>query len=235
MLQLSRRLHVNCRHASKFLLQKKRSVSSFVVSEEVTEALSGSQGSKAVVALESTIISHGGLKYPRNLELALDLEHVIREEGGIPATCAVLEGVPTIGLSKHQLDKIATRKDVVKASRRDLPYACGTGMNASTTVAATMILANAAGIRFFATGGIGGVHRGAEDTFDVSADLTELGKTPVVVVSSGVKSILDIPKTLEVLETHGVPVVSFKSDTFPEFFTHGTIPSPRRVESISVS
>lgn len=204
------------------------SISSYKVNSEVSDAIAGS---KAVVALESTIISHGGLPYPRNLELALDLESVIRQEGGVPGTCAVVDGVPTIGLSMEQLDAIATRKDVMKASRRDLPYACGLGKWASTTVAATMILAHAAGIRFFATGGIGGVHRGAEETFDVSADLLELGKTPVVVVSAGVKSILDIPKTLEVLESQGVPVLSFQSDTFPEFFTHGTIPSPRRVNS----
>lgn len=205
-----------------------RQASSFVVSAEVKQAV---EAGKAVVALESTIISHGGLPYPRNLELALDLEEVVRSEGGVPATCAVVEGVPYIGLSGEHLDAIASREDVMKASRRDLPYACGLGKFASTTVAGTMILAHAAGIRFFATGGIGGVHRGAEDSFDVSADLLELGKTPVVVVSAGVKSILDITKTLEVLETHGVPVVSLKSDTFPEFFTHGTIPSPRRVES----
>jgi pseudouridine-5'-phosphate glycosidase len=184
-----------------------------------------------VVALESTIISHGGLPYPRNLELALDLENAIREEGATPATCAVIDGVAHVGLTRSALEKVANRQDVMKASRRDLAYACAMGKMASTTVAGTMILAHAAGIKFFATGGIGGVHRGAENTFDISADLLELGKTPVVVVSAGVKSILDIPKTLEVLETNGVPVLSLGSDTFPAFFTHGTIPSPRRVDS----
>ncbi len=199
------------------------------VAEEIRDAVASGQ---PVVALESTIISHGGLPFPQNLELGTDLEGIIRRYKGVPATCAVINGIAKVGLTDADFLAIAHEKsDVIKASRRDLAYAVATRRTASTTVAGTMVLAHAAGIPVFATGGLGGVHRGAEFSFDVSADLTELGKTPITVVCAGVKSILDIPKTLEVLETQGVPVVSLRSDTFPAFFTEGTLPSPRRVES----
>lgn len=189
---------------------------------------------RPVVALESTIISHGGLPYPKNLELAKKAEAVVRKHGAIPATCAVIGGVPKVGLDLADLELLA-KEQVTKASRRDLPFVCreqNAQHHASTTVAGTMVLAHLAGIRVFATGGIGGVHRGAEDSFDVSADLLELGRTPVSVVCAGVKSILDVAKTLEVLETQGVPVVTLESDIFPAFFTNNSgLKSPLRVDS----
>jgi len=184
---------------------------------------------KPVVALESTIISHG-MPYPRNVEVAREIEALIRSEGVIPATCAVINGVPKVGLTDEELEYLgqADAHSISKASRRDLAQVVGSGASAATTVAGTMILAHRAGIRVFATGGLGGVHRGAEMSFDVSADLTELSRTPVAVVCGGVKSILDIPKTLEVLETQGVPVLTYGgAPEFPAFFTNDSgIPSP---------
>jgi pseudouridine-5'-phosphate glycosidase len=173
---------------------------------------------KPVVALESTIISHG-MPYPQNIENALALEEAIREEGAIPATIALLEGKIRIGLTREELELLGSSKEVVKASRRDLPVLIARGMHAGTTVASTMICASLAGISIFATGGIGGVHRGAERNFDISADLQELAKTDVAVVCAGAKAILDLPLTLEYLETHGVPVLGFGTEEFPAFYT----------------
>ena len=195
--------------------------SSIIVSAEVRNALRNGQ---AVVALESTIISHGGIPYPRNLEVGRILEQTVRDGGAIPATCAVVDGIPHVGLSDSQLQAIANAPEdmpVMKASRRDLAYAMASKRTASTTVSGTMILAALVGIRVFATGGIGGVHRAADGSpsVDVSADLTELGRTPVTVVCAGVKSILHIPATLEVLETYGVPVIAYRTSIFPAFFT----------------
>jgi pseudouridine-5'-phosphate glycosidase len=172
---------------------------------------------RPVVALESTLIAHG-LPWPVNLETARAAEAAIRAEGAMHATVAVWQGRPTIGLSDAQLEELARGSDVLKASRRDLATAVAQGRTAATTVAATMFLAHKAGIRLFATGGIGGVHRGAEGSWDVSADLLELARTPVAVVCAGAKSILDIPRTLEVLETQGVPVVGYGTDAFPAFY-----------------
>ena len=174
-----------------------------------------------VVALESTVIAHG-LPWPHNLELARDMERVVRERGAVPATIGVLGGVPTIGIDDSAVRRFADSAEVLKLSRRDLAYAVANGRDGATTVAATMALADLAGIRVFATGGIGGVHRGARDTWDVSADLTELARTPVLVVCAGAKSILDLPATLEVLETYGVPVVGYGSGEFPAFFTRSS-------------
>jgi len=171
-----------------------------------------------VVALESTIISHG-MPYPQNLECAKDCEMIIRENGATPATVAVINGRIKIGLSDEQLEYFATSNDIIKCSRRDLPYVISTGKSGAATVSATMIMASLVGIRFFATGGVGGVHRGAEDSMDISADLTELSITDVCVISAGVKSILDIGRTLEYLETLGVPVVAYGQDQFPAFYT----------------
>jgi pseudouridine-5'-phosphate glycosidase len=172
---------------------------------------------RAVVALESTIITHG-MPWPQNFETARGVEDVVRVEGATPATIAVLDGTLRIGLTPSQLEDIAQRPRAAKASRRDLAAVVARCQTAGTTVAATMFLAARAGIPIFATGGIGGVHRGAEDSFDVSADLLELGRSRVAVVCAGAKSILDIPKTLEVLETQGVPVVGYGTDVFPAFF-----------------
>lgn len=186
------------------------------LSPEVAEALS--RGGP-VVALESTIISHG-MPYPRNVETALRVEGVVRETGAVPATIAVLGGRLKAGLSSAQIEALGRpAAGVVKASRRDLPRLVATGGDGATTVAATMILAAMAGIRVFATGGIGGVHRGAERSWDVSADLEELARTEVAVVCAGAKSILDLPKTLEYLETKGVPVIGYGTDEFPAFYT----------------
>ncbi len=181
---------------------------------EVVEALAQS---RCVVALESTLISHG-LPRPLNLETAHAAEQAVREEGGVPATIAVWKGRPTIGLAPEQLQAIAGEEGIVKASRRDLGIAMAQGHTAGTTVAATMFLAHLAGIRFLATGGIGGAHRGAEETWDVSADLLEIARTPVAVVCAGAKSILDIERTLEILETYSVPVVGYGTDDFPAFY-----------------
>ncbi len=191
---------------------------SLVMSPEVAAA---SAAGGPVVALESTIITHG-MPFPANLETARGVEQVVREAGAVPATIAVLDGVLRVGLDDAALVRLAESAGgpgAAKASRRDLPALVVAGATAGTTVAATMYLAHRAGIRVFATGGIGGVHRGAEHTFDVSADLSELGATPIAVVCAGAKSILDLPKTLETLETHGVSVVGFGTDEFPAFFT----------------
>jgi pseudouridine-5'-phosphate glycosidase len=182
---------------------------------EVRQAL---DAGKAVVALESTIISHG-MPYPDNLDCALNCENIVREHGAAPATIAILGGRVKIGVTRKELEYLAQAKNVVKCSRRDLAAVLALGEDGATTVAATMILANRAGIRFFATGGVGGVHRGAENSMDISADLTELQTTDVCVISAGVKSILDIGRTLEYLETLGVPVVAFGQDRFPAFYT----------------
>ncbi|HET8728425.1 MAG TPA: pseudouridine-5'-phosphate glycosidase [Alphaproteobacteria bacterium] len=180
----------------------------------VAEALSAGQ---PVVALESTIIAHG-MPYPRNLETARAVEAAVRENGAVPATIAVLEGRLRIGLDGAGLERLARADGVAKLSRRDLPVVLARRGDGATTVAATMIAAHLAGIRIFVTGGIGGVHRGAERTFDVSADLEELARTPVAVVCAGAKSILDLPKTLEYLETRGVPVIGYGTDAFPAFY-----------------
>lgn len=196
------------------------------------EAAAGLRDGAALVALESTIISHG-MPYPRNVEMALEVEGIIRDAGAVPATIAVLDGVPRIGLSRDELETLASHGGVAKASLRDLPYVIARGAHGATTVAATMRLAALAGIRVFVTGGLGGVHRGAETSFDISADLTELGQTDVAVVSAGVKSILDIGLTLESLETLGVPVVGFGTDEFPSFYSRTSgHRSPMRVDTV---
>lgn len=173
-----------------------------------------------VVALESTIISHG-FPYPSNLECALECERIVREEGAVPATIAILGGTPTAGLSHGQIEHLATAgpEAIAKASRRDIGVLAARGADGATTVAGTMLVAGIAGVRTFATGGIGGVHRGAQRTFDISADLLELARTDVCVVCAGAKSILDLPLTLEVLETHGVPVLGYRTDEFPAFYS----------------
>lgn len=184
-------------------------------SQEVIEARS--EG-KPVVALESTIISHG-MPYPQNVQTAREVEQIIRENGAVPATIAILDGKIKIGLSDEELEYLGQSRDVEKASRRDLPYLLSAKKNGATTVAATMICAELAEIDVFVTGGIGGVHREAETTMDISADLQELAKTNVAVVCAGAKSILDLGLTLEYLETQGVPVVGFGTDSLPAFYT----------------
>lgn len=194
---------------------------------EVAAALAVGQ---PVVALESTIISHG-MPFPQNVQMAEEVEGIVRDAGAVPATIAVIDGRCRVGLSPEHLHQLATLPGVHKATTRDLPWLMATDGTGATTVAATMRLAALAGIRVFATGGIGGVHRGAATTFDISADLTELGITPVAVVSAGVKSILDIGATLEHLETLGVPVVVNGSDEFPSFFSRSSgHPAPRRLD-----
>ncbi len=174
---------------------------------------------RPVVALESTIIAHG-MPFPKNVETALRVEQLVREAGAVPATCAVIDGKMKAGLDLAEIEMIGrTGPAIPKASRRDLPFLLSQGKTGATTVASTMIIAHLAGIRIFATGGIGGVHRGATATMDISADLPELAGTPVAVVCAGVKSILDIGLTLEYLETLGVPVLGYRSDAFPAFFT----------------
>ena len=182
---------------------------------EVKRALSEGQ---PVVALESTIISHG-MPYPKNIEMAKNVSKIIRENGAIPATIAIIDGILKVGLTTEEIEFLGTSKDVLKASRRDLPFIISKKLNGATTVATTMILANLAGVKVFATGGIGGVHRGAQETFDISSDLQELANTNVAVVCAGAKSILDIGLTLEYLETNGVPVVGFGTEEFPAFYT----------------
>lgn len=190
-----------------------------VLAPEVAAALADGA---PVVALESTIISHG-MPYPRNLETALAVEAAVRAGGAIPATVAILGGVPTVGLDRSALERLAAAgQSAVKTSRRDLPFVVARGSDGATTVAGTMILAAAAGIEVFATGGIGGVHRGASETFDISADLEELANTDVTVVCAGAKSILDLGLTLEYLETRGVPVVGFGTDELPAFYTRSS-------------
>jgi pseudouridylate synthase len=189
--------------------------SSVNIASEIAAALAGGA---PVVALESTIITHG-LPYPRNVETARSLEAVVRKHGAVPATIAVIEGRITIGLSSDELGWLGTAREVLKLSRADLPYAVSARRHGSTTVAATMICAHLAGIPVFATGGIGGVHRGAETTFDILANLEELAHTPVTVVCAGAKAVLDLPKTLEYLETKGVPVIGYGTDHLPAFWS----------------
>jgi pseudouridine-5'-phosphate glycosidase len=198
------------------------------LADEVRDAL---DRGAAVVALESTIISHG-MPYPQNVETARAVEAIVRDAGAVPATIAVLGGVPTAGLDDDALERLGRGADVMKVGVRELPYVVAARRDGATTVSATMRLAALAGVRVFATGGTGGVHRGAEQTFDVSADLTELARTDVAVVSAGVKSILDIPRTLEVLETLGVPVVVLGAAEFPAFYSRGSgVPAPLTLDT----
>ncbi|OAJ72393.1 pseudouridine-5-phosphate glycosidase [Brevibacillus sp. SKDU10] len=183
--------------------------------EEVAHAL---ENKLPIVALETTIISHG-MPYPQNIEMAKKVEQIIRDNGAVPATIGIMDGKIKIGLNDQELEEFATNKSVEKVSRRDFPYILASGKIGATTVAGTMIAAELAGIEMFATGGIGGVHREGEVTWDVSADLTELANTSVAVVCAGCKSILDIGRTLEYLETQGVPVVGYKTDEFPSFYS----------------
>ena len=186
------------------------------VNPEVAEALANG---KPVVALESTIISHG-MPYPQNVETALNVEKIIRENGAVPATIAIIGGRLKAGLTAEEIEYFGKKgRAIHKASRRDLAVLCARGEDGATTVTTTMIIAHMAGIRFFATGGIGGVHRGAETTMDISADLEELGRTPVMVCCAGAKSILDLGLTLEYLETKGVPVIGYGTDELPAFYT----------------
>ncbi len=200
------------------------------VSDTVVDALA--KGAP-VVALESTIITHG-LPRPRNLETAIAVEEVVRAHGATPATIAVTNGMLRIGLDAASLEALAAGSDARKLSRADLAVALATGATGSTTVAATMIAAHLAGIDVFATGGIGGVHRGAEVSFDISADLHELAATPVTVVAAGAKAILDLPKTLETLETLGVPVIGYRTDRFPAFWSRDSgLANPLRLDAPS--
>ena len=204
-------------------------------SQEVLEA---KKANKPIVALESTIISHG-MPYPQNVQTAKEVEEIIRKNGAVPATTAIINGKIKIGLSNEELEFLATSKEIAKASRRDFAYLVSQKKHGATTVAATMICAQLAGIEVFVTGGIGGVHREAENTMDISADLQELAQTNVAVVCAGAKSILDIGLTLEYLETHGVPVVGYKTDKVPAFYTRTSsfnvdfnISSPEEVASM---
>jgi pseudouridine-5'-phosphate glycosidase len=186
---------------------------------------------RPLVALESTIITHG-MPYPQNLEMAQAVEDIIAEGGATPALIAVVEGRIKVGLSDEERTALGQAKDARKASRADLAFAVSSGENAGTTVAATMMVAHMVGIKVFATGGIGGVHQGASESFDISADLIELGRTGVIVVAAGAKAILDIPKTLEVLETQGVPVVGYQTDVMPAFWSRTSdLPIPLRIDS----
>ena len=189
------------------------------ISEEVKNAL---KNNKPVIALESTIISHG-MPYPQNAETALKVESIVRENGGIPATIAIIGGKLKVGLSPQEIELLGKEGEkVIKVSRRDIPYIIANRLNGATTVASTMIIANMAGIKIFATGGIGGVHRGAEHTMDTSADLQELANTNVAVICAGAKSILDLGLTLEYLETNGVPVLGYKTKELPAFYTRNS-------------
>ena len=194
------------------------SSSYIALSDEVRAAL---QEQRPVVALESTVIAHG-LPYPANIEVAQAMEAGIRAEGAIPATVGILNGKIVIGLTTDQIQYLGTAQQVLKVSRRDLAVALATRQMGATTVAGTMLCASMVGIRFFATGGIGGVHRGAETSMDISADLTELSRTPVLVVCAGAKSILDLDLTLEYLETQGVPVIGWQTDEFPAFYVRSS-------------
>ncbi|WP_286183254.1 pseudouridine-5'-phosphate glycosidase [Labrenzia sp. R4_1] len=199
-----------------------------VYSDEVRDALAAN---KPLVALESTIITHG-MPFPRNVETARQVEADIRDNGAVPATIAIMDGKIHVGLSDADLDRLAQAEDVMKCSRADLTFALATGRYGATTVAATMMAAHAAGIKVFATGGIGGVHKGAEQSFDISADLDELARTPVCVVCAGAKALLDIPKTLEVLETKGVPVVAYGTDELPAFWSRESgLSAPYRLDA----
>ncbi|MBK9479774.1 MAG: pseudouridine-5'-phosphate glycosidase [Bacteroidetes bacterium] len=198
------------------------------IQPEIAEAL---KQKKPVVALESTIIAHG-MPYPRNVQTAVEVESIVRENGAIPATIALLEGKLCVGLNKEQLEYLGTAKEVWKVSLRDMPYVISKKIAGATTVAATMRVASMAGISVFVTGGIGGVHREAQNTMDISADLTEMQQTSVAVVSAGVKSILDIGLTLEYLETLGVPVVTYGQATFPSFYSReSAFQSPLQLDS----
>lgn len=199
-----------------------------VISNEVKSAI---EENKPVVALESTIISHG-MPYPKNVETALEVEKIVRENGAIPATIAIINGVIKVGLSREEIELIGKEGlKVLKTSRRDLGYVVAKKLNGATTVAATMICADLAGIKIFATGGIGGVHRGAETTMDISADLEELANTNVAVVCAGCKSILDMGLTLEYLETKGVPVYGFNTNILPAFYTRESDFKISKIES----
>ena len=198
------------------------------INPEVENAL---QNNIPVVALESTIITHG-MPYPENLKMVHEVEEIIRENHAVPATIAVVDGVVKIGLSNAEVRSLSEKKDVIKLSRNDLAYAISCRKTGATTVAATMILAANANIKVFATGGVGGVHLDAEKTFDVSADLQELAQTPVTVISAGPKAILDLPKTLQFLETLGVPVITFEQDELPAFWSRSSgLRSPLRMNS----
>ncbi len=195
------------------------------------EVAAAKQRGAPIVALESTIITHG-MPYPGNIQMAEAVEQIIRDQGAVPATIAVLHGTLHIGLEKHELETLAQTTDAMKVSRADIAFAIAERRTGATTVAATMIAADYADIKVFATGGIGGVHRGAEESFDISADLTELARTGVIVVCAGAKAILDVPKTLEVLETQGVPVVTFGSTEFPAFWSRASgLKSPLSLNS----
>lgn len=200
------------------------------LTDEIREAL---ENQRPVVALESTVIAHG-LPYPANLAIAHDMEAAIRAEGGVPATIALRNGKILIGLSDQEIEHLATSEQVLKVSRRDLAVALATGQSGATTVAGTMLCASLAGIRFFATGGIGGVHRGAETSMDISADLTELSRTPLLVVCAGAKSILDLDLTLEYLETQGVPVLGWQTSEFPAFYVRSSgRPLAHRIDDLA--
>lgn len=199
------------------------------IAPEVAKAVADG---RPVVALESTIIAHG-MPWPENVDTAKAVEAIIRDGGATPATIAVMGGKVRVGLSPDELTMLGRANDVLKLSRADLPYAIASGRIGATTIAATMICASLAGIRVFGTGGLGGVHRGAETTFDVSADLTELSRTNVVVVAGGPKALLDLPKTLEVLETLGVPVIGYRTDEFPAFWSRSSgLPIPLRLDTV---
>lgn len=202
------------------------------ISEEVQQALDNGQ---PVVALESTIISHG-MPYPKNVETALEVESIVREHGAVPATIAIIGGKLKAGISKEEIDYLGKKgSEVNKTSRRDIPFMIANELDGATTVASTMIIANLAGIRIFATGGIGGVHRGAENTMDISADLEELAQTNVAVVCAGIKSILDLKLTLEYLETQGVPVVGYETEELPAFYTRESgLKVDYRVDDVNV-
>lgn len=185
------------------------------ISDEVSNALNQKL---PVVALESTIISHG-MPYPQNFETALKVENTVRKNNSVPATIAIINGVIKIGLTEVEIEFLSKEKNILKGSRRDVPVIVSQKLSAATTVSATMLCASLAGIRIFATGGIGGVHRNAQNTFDISADLIEFARTSVAVVSAGVKSILDVGLTLEYLETYGIPVIGYRTNEFPAFYT----------------
>jgi pseudouridine-5'-phosphate glycosidase len=203
-------------HTHRGIMQQ--NIPYLTLSNDVQAALEAKQ---AVVALESTVIAHG-LPYPQNLEVAQAMESAIRAEGAVPATVGIHDGKIVIGLSQAEIERLGTAEHVLKVSRRDLAVALATGKLGATTVAGTMLCASMAGIRFFATGGIGGVHRGAETSMDISADLTELARTPMLVVCAGAKSILDLDLTLEYLETQGVPVLGWQTDEFPAFYVRSS-------------
>ncbi|OIQ43169.1 MAG: pseudouridine-5-phosphate glycosidase [Roseobacter sp. MedPE-SWde] len=197
------------------------------------EVCAAKETGSAIVALESTIITHG-MPFPQNVEVAAQVEQDIRDAGATPATIAVMEGILHVGLEPDQLRALGQAQAVAKVSRADMPACIAMGKTGATTVAATMIAARLAGISVFATGGIGGVHKGAETSFDISADLLELAQTPVTVVAAGAKAILDVPKTLETLETQGVPVISYGQDSFPAFWSaQSELTSPLRMDKAS--